>query len=617
METNDDGAGRFPPAPRLVTNPVRRAFRLQRDQRCWPAALSASAATALPVLIGWLAGDVTAGLLATTGSFTGLYGVGRPYLNRGVHLAVIGVCFAVAVALGDWAAENPWLGVLTVALIAVGAVLLCNAFAVGPGAYLFVLGCAAATSAAPEHLSPWYLGLLVLGGSALGWLAQMAGVLIAPRGPERAAVARSADAVDNYIHAVGSADEATTRHRAALSLYDSWNALVTLQPAGAAHEVRRLRRINYELHSLFAEAMATASRPDATPFDATNLAGRLAAVRGGRADTESDGIENTVVGRPGPIDMLRQAITPDSVPLLAAGRVGIAVLVAGLTGVALELDRSYWAMAAAALMLHQGLDWIRTLQKGIERLLGTQGGLALAAAILAFHPHGLALVLVLGLLQFALVIFTVRSYAISVVFTTGMALVIDSGIGVVDVGALLLARGSETLLGCLVALVVYLVTARLDRSSRLPEAIALTLDAVASTLPYLATESVTTTAARNARRDLHLRATNLLPVYEATVLGVGRQRGLAESMWPAVAAAEQLAYRTSAACWSIERAAAPQESGTILRWTPDELKHSSATLGQLSATFRAGQPPGDGASAVPFMAAEIAVIDRMARSRLH
>ena len=55
---------------------------------------------AVPVLIGWAAGDIAAGLMATIGAFTSLYGSGRPYLNRGVHLGVIAACFSVAVALG-------------------------------------------------------------------------------------------------------------------------------------------------------------------------------------------------------------------------------------------------------------------------------------------------------------------------------------------------------------------------------------------------------------------------------------------------------------------------------------------------------------------------------------
>ena len=149
------------PPLRRARNPVRQLLVVNDVQPPWPFALRATVCIAVPVLIGWAADDFAAGLIATIGAFTSLYGSGRPYLNRGAHLGVIAVCFSLAVALGDWAAEVAWVGVLTVSVIAIAAVLVCNALAVGPpGAYMFVLACAAGTGVASEHLSPWRVGLL-------------------------------------------------------------------------------------------------------------------------------------------------------------------------------------------------------------------------------------------------------------------------------------------------------------------------------------------------------------------------------------------------------------------------------------------------------------------------
>jgi hypothetical protein len=167
-----------------VRNPIRQMFMVNDVQNRWPFALRAAACMAVPALIGWLAGDLASGLMATIGAFTSLYGSGRPYLNRGVHLGVVAVCFALAVAMGEWAAEVPWAGVLTVSVIAMAAVLVCNALAVGPpGAYMFVLACATGTGVASEHLAPWRIGLLVLAGGGFAWLVHMFGALINVRGP--------------------------------------------------------------------------------------------------------------------------------------------------------------------------------------------------------------------------------------------------------------------------------------------------------------------------------------------------------------------------------------------------------------------------------------------------
>ena len=198
----------IPPAPNPIGNPIRQLLVLQSVPHRWPFALRAALCVAVPVLVGWAVGDVAAGLLATIGGFTALYGSGRPYLNRAVHLAVIAVCLGLSVALGNWAAEVPWAGVLTVSAIAVAAVLLCNALLVGPpGAYMFVLACAAGIGAAHEHVAPWRIGLLVLAGGAFAWLVHMSGALIRFRGPEKSAVVSAAESVAGFIEAVGSSAE--------------------------------------------------------------------------------------------------------------------------------------------------------------------------------------------------------------------------------------------------------------------------------------------------------------------------------------------------------------------------------------------------------------------------
>ncbi len=85
---------------------------------------------------------------------------------------------------------------------------LCNALAVGPpGAYIFVVACAAGIGASAAHLAPWTLGLLVLGGGAVAWLVQMSGAVFGFRKPERAAVAAAAEAVADYLEAVNSPQE--------------------------------------------------------------------------------------------------------------------------------------------------------------------------------------------------------------------------------------------------------------------------------------------------------------------------------------------------------------------------------------------------------------------------
>jgi len=558
----------------------------------WWFSARAALCLAAPVAIGWALGDTTAGLTATIGGFTALYGSNRPYVSRSVHLAVVATGFAAAVALGDWAAGVPWLGVLAVSVIAMVATLLCNALATGPpGAYMFVLACAAGTGAATAHVPSWRIGLLVLGGGALAWIVHMAGALRGMRRPEKAVVSAAAEAVRRYVDAIGTPDEASTRHIAAQALHRSWVILVNFQPAGVAPgpTLRRLRAVNRDLHVIFAGAMASAA--ENRPLDKASLE-RIARLADTNRLAPRARVEGIPLGRPGPSLLIRQAVRPRSGQLLVVVRVGIAVLIAGGIAALLGIDRSYWAMAAAVLVLHQGFDRRRTLRRGIERSIGTWVGLVLAGLLLAMNPHGLWLAGILALLQFTVEMLVIPIYAVAAVFITPAALLIAAGghpVG--DVADLLLVRGVDTLIGAVVAIGVYLVTARRHDVVKLSEAVAQTLDSAAGVAPHLAAATVTTPEALAARRDLQLRAFELQQAYQAADAGSRRMRAAAEELWPAVVATADFAYRTLAMCWACEQQSADTAGETS--WSRTELERFCGVTASLAGAVRTGTQPQD------------------------
>lgn len=489
---------------------------------------------AMPVLVGWLVGDTAAGLIAIIGGFTSLYGSGRPYRNRAGYLAVIALSFGAAVALGDWAAALPWLGLVTITVIAMVAVLVCHALHVGPpGAFMFVLGCAAGTAVVATHLPPWHIGLLVLAGGAFSWLVHMVGALWEPRGPEIRAVEAARVAVGRYLDSRDSAD----RHVAARALHQAWNTLVNFQPVRVDpdHVLDGLRAENLHLHRVFGAAVAGGSDVDITRRAELGPGFRLP------------------LGRPSNVTLLRRALTPGSESMRLAGRVGVAVALSGLAALAVSDDHSYWAMAVAVLVLYQGFDWSRTVQRGAERLVGTLLGLGLAAAILSWQPQGWWLVIVIAALQFAIEMFVVRNYTIAVIFITPLALTIASGgHQVADLRHFLLTRGLDTVIGCAVALLVYWVALRRRGPAPLSEAVRATRAAIDITNVHLRAGAVSSAPARAARRDLQLSAMTLLEAYQGAIGGSPEHRAEAERLWPTIADTEHLAYQTLAACWEVE-----------------------------------------------------------------
>ncbi|HEY5854495.1 MAG TPA: FUSC family protein [Aldersonia sp.] len=540
------------PPPGPGGNPIRAVFAMRDVGRHWPYALRAAVSMGIPALIGWALGDLSAGLMATIGGFTALYGGGRPYLNRAAYLAGVALAFALTVGVGVLVGTWAWASVLVVTVIAAAATLVCQALAIGPpGAYMFTLAAGAGVGLGAEHLSAGHSALLVLGGGAVAWCVHMSGALVRPRGPERVVLRAAGDSVAAFLDAIGTPRQDAARHSAALALEQSWATLVSYQPveprAGGALAGLRLQA--RELHELFARAMTRAARGEPPEPGSAQRARDLGQAAGGSADPVT-----VPMGRPGPRTLVAQAARPGSPYFTVTVRVSLATLIAGAIGAVSGVDHAYWAMASAVLVLYQGFDFPRTVQRGIERLLGTVVGLVVAGALLAANPQGLWLVFVVMALQFTIEMLVARNYALAVVFITPIALVISSGGRAVDdVGHLLTTRAVDTVIGIGVGLAVYAATMRRTAVRRVPEAVAAVLDDVDRTLVALADGSATSVAARTARRDLQQQVIALERSYAADVGSSIRSRDTAEWLWPSVVATERVAYRTLAVCWGIER----------------------------------------------------------------
>lgn len=638
--SSSSASSRDPSPPRGSVVLIGALLSFRRSGRRWPVACRAAISIGVLVLAGWWCGDIAAGLMATIGAFTSLYASGRPYRNRATVLAVIALSFAIVVTLGVAVQRVPGMAVPLVVVIAMVATFACNALRIGqPGAYMFALACAAATAMPVGDLTIEQISVLVLSGGAVSWIVHMAGALVAPRGPEKQAVAQAAEAVARFAacadgphsahspHTSRAVDSAEAdarhhaRHDAALALHDAWVALVTLQPSrpGRDPALMHLRAVNRELHLLFAACVNVRSACDAADIAnaadgasdtderklvADALARRARELRDAAksgtpvASAEAGGDQSDArplpLGRPGAMQLLRDNLAFDSAASMVAWRVGIAVALAGVIGERFGLERAYWAMAAAVLVLHQGLDWTRTLQRGVERTLGTLVGLCAAATILAIHPQGLWLVVTMMSLQFAVEMLVTRNYALAVVFVTSIALVIASGGHVVgDPLALLGARGVDTVTGCLVGLLVHAIFGPRGSTASIRARMVSTLTLVRATLEHLAHDDVTSDAALRARRDLQRGIFAVLDAYETQTGGVARKRRRAERTWPTVVATQRLGYRVLAACWSLEAGAANDD--TIQRdaggFTAAGLASAGAALDAIALAIREGSGP--------------------------
>ncbi|NMO90702.1 FUSC family protein [Actinomycetospora sp. TBRC 11914] len=536
---------------------LRGLVALRPTRFDWVDAVRAGTCAGGVVLIGWVLGELSAGLTASVGAFTALYGQGRPYRSRAVELAVIAVAFAGVVTLGALSAVSVWLAVVVVAALAVVATWLCQALDTGPpGAYMFVLAAATASNIPGAATEPWRLGLLVLAGGALAWLLHMSGVLAGVRRPEKAALRDGTAAVARLVEGVHEADYAARRDRAARAMHRCWVVLVGRQPAAARRDgtLERLRAIGLEVHGLLADAVR--AHDEGRPVD-PSAAARLRAVPAAIADPPSApgplGPADVPRGGPGPVRAAREVLATGSPWRVVLLRVALGALVAGALGASVGLDHAYWAVAATVLVLCQGLSWAGTLERAVQRLLGTWLGLLLAAVVLAAEPAGVGLAVTVAVLQGAVQLAMPRNYGLGVVVITPLALTIGSGGHPADLGGFLLARGVDTAVGCALGVVVFLLV-RPGPAQPAPAAlVAGTLRDAARVVPHLADRTTATPAAREARRDLNRDALALADAHQVAELALPGGRGVQATVWwPALDTARRLAHEVLAACWAVD-----------------------------------------------------------------
>lgn len=534
---------------------VRGLLTIRPAPRRWPFAASVAASTAVLVGAGWAVGDIGAGLIATLGVFTADYGSRRPYLNRALHLAVIAMALAGAVTIGVCSAQSGWTAVLSVSAVAVVAVWLCSGLAVGPpGAFLFALASAAGVGVAASHRPAWQVGLLVLTGGIVASMAAMSEALTAARGPEQAAVAAAGEAVATYIETAAAAESKTARRAAAAALVQAWAVLIDYQPRAlcSGRVLSRLRQANHALHVLFTDTMLAASRGEPMPAGTASLARSIGTLDHDPAAVAERDETRPQLRRPAPASRLVRALRPDAQARRVMVRVAIAAPLAGACAASLGISHIYWAMAAAVLVLHQGDHRIGTLQRGAARVAGTFAGLCLATLVLSTAPTGLWLIVILAALQFAIKMSNVRNYALATVFTTATGLTIASAAHRVDVRQLLIDRALDTVIGCGIGVLVYVVAVHLQEANRIGESLSRTMRQIVVVTGFLSRGDASSPAARGARRDLQDSIFDLNTAEDAARSGSRRHRDGAARLSQVLSATEELGFATVAACWSAE-----------------------------------------------------------------
>ncbi|WP_032408450.1 FUSC family protein [Rhodococcoides fascians] len=547
----------LPPPP---ARGLKVLFGLPAVGRRWPGGLRSALAFGVPAILAWLLGFHTEALLVVSGSFAVIYGEGRPYRSRWWVVLTAGAALVASVWLGATAGrlaldfgETGWarmIPVTVLSVLALVAVYVVAALRLGPpGAFFFVLVCAVASYLPAADISATRGAVCAAIGVASALVVAMSGMVRDPRGPERAAVGAAVAAIEKYT--TSPTASVVDRHTAASRLHAAWAAVYE---AGSTRGTSRPALVQTLFDAHLAFAAATRARAGAVPDPES-------AVESPR--------DQLPLARPGIGYRLRRSLHRDSHAASTAIRVFCAAAGAGGISVALGLSRPDWAILGAVLVLQQGPDRVHGTYRGMQRLGGTLAGVVLFSAIYLSPLTGLAVIVVLMVLQFAIEISVARNYGLAVTFITPLALLMGtiSHPGA-PLGGIVVDRVVETAVGVALAFAaLWLLLPGAFRRALLWSDRRV-LELTDRLLTALRTEKASASATMELRRDVQFE---LVGAALAGAEAAHNDRRWAHRVWDRHAEVDHLGYELLARCWTGDDVGRPND---IDQW---QRRHDTVT----------------------------------------
>jgi uncharacterized membrane protein YccC len=544
----------------------------------WPDMVRAVLAICLPLSAGILTGHRSLGLLPAMG---GLMGVmvdnGGPYLAR---LRRVGVAAlfggAPGLAIGAAIHGRGWIAVLALVLVAGVSAIISALGDVGSITGLQLLVYASLGLGPLGALRPWWHQAAGFGvGVVWALLLIVPGWLLEPRAAEQRAVADVYHALARALRAIGTPGALAVRRDVTAALNRAYDMLLTGRTFAAGRSRSRMRLTAVlNVSHLVAEATTTLRserrRPPALVTETLERLGDAVAGDGpvpvipppwgtspGTVALRDALVRLASLLSGGGYAGTRPILRPSARDRLAAfadqlrvGTVGLSftirlmacIGVAAYLSEVLVLQRSYWVVLTTAIVLKPdyGSVFARALQRGI----GTIVGAVLGAAILAVVPYGPWLLVPFGILAALLPYGRARNFGLSATFLTPVVvLLIDL---LADTGwRLAEARLLDTVLGCLVVLVVGYLPWPMSWQAHLPGRLAATMRAVAEYLVEALSDPVAASTPGPPPRSRMRRRTsraisNLRAEFQRVMSEPASVRRRAAALWPAVVGLEDV-----------------------------------------------------------------------------
>jgi hypothetical protein len=150
---------------------------------------------------------------------------------------------------------------------------------------------------------------------------------------------------------------------------------------------------------------------------------------------------------------------------LTAGQNVVGVLIAGGIALALGLGHAYWAVVSLVAVIPPARA-AHSISRSLHRILGTIGGVGVAAAVLIWSPPAAVVILVIVVCQFFAEMLVGRHYGSALLFITPMALAVSQLAAPAPLETLVADRLIETALGAGIGIGLVLLARLIERSRR-------------------------------------------------------------------------------------------------------------------------------------------------------
>lgn len=497
--------------------------------------------------------------------------------------------FTLTVFLGTLVAPYPFLVVILLGLIGALATFLFGVLKIpGPAAIFFVLVYLMTTSMPCDQSAAFERSFIVFLSASFSWFVSM---IVAPfdiHGPETRGLRATFMSLADFSYAIGSKDVNSIRnrvvnqmmeseemlltaltpwkqsivHKKILLLYEKANLLfIELLDLSYDKDIIIPENICYIMKSLAKEIQFKKVKNNGTSFDS-----KIDIDKKIKCMTKEDQLKfknlldiineiETILNsqlqeaklelkkrKRSKKIMLREAFKNESIVLNKAIRYGVILAIASVVSHIVPFYKPYWIpLSCASVML--GSTIIGTLNRSIERLIGTFIGLGLAAAVLGLQPKGYELMIISMFLSAVTEFIILKNYAIATIFITANAILIaESRAPLIDPEVFLSARFINVMIGSAIGLIGTFIMGHHSASVRLKNMLLKLMENHVLVLEELIFNKRDTKYHKSMIEKMEINLTNLKLTY-ATALGeIGAKREYVEDLSSFVYSLEYISY---------------------------------------------------------------------------